>query len=324
MRNWKPIIALLILSSTIPELTTGSTPIYRYINPAVFLLLTLAYGIPALVYRELAIIRGYGLKQLAILGLLQGIYVEGLLVNTYYNPGIDKNGVFGRYGRILGVNWPWATYLTIFHSIYSVMVPILLVESIYSQTRGMRLVGNRTLKVLVVIAAITALAFNASPETYKPPEQYHLLSLVFMAAVYVIVEESINSRLPRVISYPERYLLLYPIVLIIVSFYGLTKILPPPAHILLGVFLYITLLALLDNTDHRDRLFKWRLPRDLLAGMNITGIITGLLNPPLLHVLIPNTIFLVWLFYMDKRLRLFNNRGISREAEDISSISDEQ
>ncbi len=294
-KYWKPILMLLLLSPAIPELTTGSTPLYRFLNPLVFIMLMISYGVPAIIYRELMVALNYDYKQLLLLGLVQGVYVEGILVNTYYNPETDKNGIFGYYGRFMGINWPWAAYLTIFHSIYSVLVPIMITHSLFPNIKGERLTSNNGLKLLILLALVNALIFNLSPETYKPPEQYHIFSLILIALFIIAADKlgRLDVRLAKLCS--SKILLSYPVILVIILFYATSRILHPLLHIILGILSYMFLLGVINGCNIRNSSLEWVVSSRLLLGMNITGIITGLLNPSLRHVIVPNTVFIIFL-----------------------------
>ena len=132
----KPLLLLIFLSAGIPELLTGSTPYWQFINPPNLLILLTVYGLPAILYREIMIRWRLGYWELLLLGLIQGVYIEGILVNTFFDPRMSKMGVFSTYGRFFFFYWSWAFYISFFHSIFSVTVPIMLMESIVPETRG--------------------------------------------------------------------------------------------------------------------------------------------------------------------------------------------
>ena len=60
-----------------------------------------------------------------------GIYEEGVIVRSFFDPAWMNLGVLGIYGRTLGVNWIWSIGLTLFHASIYTSVPILLVELIF-------------------------------------------------------------------------------------------------------------------------------------------------------------------------------------------------
>ncbi len=102
----------------------------------------------------------------------------------------------------MGINWPWAAYLTIFHSIYSVLVPIMITHSLFPNIKGERLTSNNGLKLLILLALVNALIFNLLPETYKPPEQYHIFSLILIALFIIAADKlgRLDVRLAKLCS----------------------------------------------------------------------------------------------------------------------------
>ena len=128
--NW-PILSLLFLAPAIPELLTGSTPVSEIAyNPIGFVIgfgLDVAlYGSGALLIREFAVVYRKGWASILLLGAAYGIAEEGFEVHTFFQTSGTPVEALGSYGHLFGVNWIWALTLTIFHSTYSIALPILL------------------------------------------------------------------------------------------------------------------------------------------------------------------------------------------------------
>jgi hypothetical protein len=70
-----------------------------------------------------------------ILGAAYGIIEEGIMVRSFFNPAWKDLGVLGTYGRWLGTNWVWAEWLAIYHAIFSITIPIFLVELTFPQSK---------------------------------------------------------------------------------------------------------------------------------------------------------------------------------------------
>jgi len=132
----RPILFLFLLSPAIGELLSGSSPPLEFFNPLTFLILASLYGSGAILVREYARRWGKGWRSILFLGAAYGIIEEGILVRSFFDPGWVDLGVLGTYGRWLGVNWVWAEWLTIYHAIFSITIPILLVELYYPQHRA--------------------------------------------------------------------------------------------------------------------------------------------------------------------------------------------
>jgi len=139
-----PVLALLLLAPSIPELLTGSTPITTlFLDPPAFAVSFLGivglYGTGALLIREFAVKFEKGWGTILLLGAAYGIAEEGLAVHTFFEPaGLAPVGALGAYGHAFGVNWLWALGLTAFHAVYSIALPILLTQLWFPAVKGTR------------------------------------------------------------------------------------------------------------------------------------------------------------------------------------------
>jgi len=89
------------------------------------------------------------------------------MVRSFFNPVWKDLGVLGTYGRWLGTNWVWAEWLAIFHAIFSITIPIFLVELTFPQSKTRIWLSSRMRVLfhgLLVLAII--LGFFAFP--YDP------------------------------------------------------------------------------------------------------------------------------------------------------------
>src|SRR5438132_1329591 len=108
-----------------------------------------------------------GWRSILILGAAYGIIEEGIMVRSFFNPVWKDLGVLGTYGRWLGTNWVWAEWLAIFHAIFSITIPIFLVELTFPQSKTRIWLSSRMRVLfhgLLVLAII--LGFFAFP--YDP------------------------------------------------------------------------------------------------------------------------------------------------------------
>jgi hypothetical protein len=159
-----PVLALLLLAPTIPELLTGSTPITLLaVDPLGFLVsfagIVGLYGTGALLIREFAVYFRKGWASVLLLGAAYGIAEEGLAVHTFFAPaGLSPVGALGAYGHAFGVNWLWALGLTGFHAVYSIALPILLTQLFFPEVARARWMDRgATLLVAAVYVFVVAL-----------------------------------------------------------------------------------------------------------------------------------------------------------------------
>jgi hypothetical protein len=161
----RPILCLALLTPGLPEyLSTSSALLYLVTNPA-FFLLQLAinvgqYTAGALLVREAMLRWKKGWATVFLLAAAYGVTEECLGDNTLFNSTHGNDGILGSFGRFAGVNWVWATGVLLFHVIYSIGLPILLLRLAVPATTGRSLVGRRGL-----VVALGSLAVATGTET---------------------------------------------------------------------------------------------------------------------------------------------------------------
>ncbi|MBN1302930.1 MAG: hypothetical protein JXA13_00740 [Anaerolineales bacterium] len=130
-----PALMLWLAAPAFGELLSGSAPLNEYANPIVFIILTILYGPGALMARELIVRWKKGWGSLLLLGMTYGIYEEGLVVRSFFNPGWEDLGSMAHYGRLWGANWIWIEHLTIYHAVISICASVTFVEILYPDRR---------------------------------------------------------------------------------------------------------------------------------------------------------------------------------------------
>jgi hypothetical protein len=189
-----PWILLIVSSITFAEFLTGSTPVLvPLLDPLSAVFLVGLYGAGVLLVREAAIRWNKGWPTILLLGAAYGIAEEGLGTKTFFGPlGV---GYLGVYGHFVGVNWVWATELALFHSVWSITLPIVVVGLVFPGTIGVpflrtpRALGG-VLAVFVATVGAMFLLFNRS-ET--PGVGLLLAALVAIAALVVAARTAPSS-----------------------------------------------------------------------------------------------------------------------------------
>lgn len=239
------------------------------------------------------------------MGLCQGLLIEGVAVNTFYNDSVGSLDRFAWYGRLFGVNWPWAFYLTMFHSIFSVYVPIMVTESIMPELRGKPLVelSRRNLSIIIGGTASVVILFQFSKDVYHPNPLYQLaavLALILVGLVSIRIGRRPAS--PRLkLRYPSSKIAiaLFPILFVTLEFFTTAIIFPPIINILIGVTTYYALYALITELDHIRECEAAVL---MTAGLSINGLLVAVLDRQ--YHIIPSAIaFLVLTAFLYRRLR---------------------
>jgi hypothetical protein len=119
------------------------------------------------------------------LGGAYAVGEEGFAAKTMIDPvsPIIGNQVYSNWE---GVNWVALTNLTVFHAAFSIAVPLILVELLFSETKGRRLVGNRGLAVTGGLYGLTVFVltfFLGDP--YVPSLGVDLFLMAYAAAFIV-------------------------------------------------------------------------------------------------------------------------------------------
>ena len=175
-KSFAPLLTLLFLAPAVGELLSGSAPPTEFFHPFTLPLLTALYGSGAILVRELRVRWGKGWPTVLALGAAYGIVEEGLMVKSFFDPNWADLGPLGSYGRWAGVNWVGSLQLTIYHAVFSIGIPILLVELLFPAHRDERWVGRwGMVGFSLLLAADVAFGFFFLTP-YRPPVVPYLTS----------------------------------------------------------------------------------------------------------------------------------------------------
>jgi hypothetical protein len=139
-----PILCLFFLTPGIIEYVSGSSPIANLVlSPPAFiigLLINAALYLPgALLIREAAIRWKKGWASVLLLGAAYGVLEEGIALSTLFNtnPPIPNPGYWH------GVNWVYAAFVVPYHAVFSIALPLLLLQLALPSTKGRRLLNSK-------------------------------------------------------------------------------------------------------------------------------------------------------------------------------------
>ncbi len=257
-----PWLILSFLSIDLAELLTGSTSVRTALtNPLSVPVLLGYYGAGVVAIREVCLRWRKGWGSVLLLGLAYGILEEAIGTKTFFDPHSPPVGYLGIFGHWLGVNWVWAVLLTLFHSLYSIAIPILLFHLAFPQYRGRRFFSDRG---LVATAAILVATVGATSPFFDPNHYWEGWGLVLAALAVMLLLALSAWRAPADLLTPwregptwsaRRLLglgLFFSFAFFLVA-YSLPRLLPVPAGIVvLEVAVVLgTLLVLLRNVGRR-------------------------------------------------------------------------
>lgn len=194
-RFLSPAIVLLFLSPIIGELLSGSAPPAEFFNPFGFIMLTILYGGGAILVREMTFRWGKGWPALLVLGAAYGIAEEGLMCKSFFDPNWPDLISLGGYGRWVGVNWVWNQGLTIYHCVFSIAIPILLVSILFPARRDQPWISRRKFIVLAILWLANAIFIFLFITPYRPPAVHYLLTIAITVGLVVLAR-----RLPKPVS----------------------------------------------------------------------------------------------------------------------------
>lgn len=188
-----PLVLLMLLSPLIGELLSGSSPPLEFFNPVTFILLLGLYGTGVVLIREICVKWDKGWASIIVLGIVYALIEEGLSVKSFFDPNWVDLGILGVYGRWMGVNWVWTVCLTIFHTVYSISLPIILFGLLFPGLKKKRLLSDRGLKIFFTVFFLDNLLIYLVLTDYLPNILAHVLNIVLVLGLVLIA-----LRIPRI------------------------------------------------------------------------------------------------------------------------------
>jgi hypothetical protein len=140
-----PALALLLLGPIFGELISAHQTLFEFINPLSFVLSALPYGCGAIICRELKVRWGKGWFSLVLLGLAYGLYEEGLVARSVWDPDWAELGALRDYSFWQGVVWTYLAVLLHFHLTISILCSVVLAEILFPARRHESWVTDRQL-----------------------------------------------------------------------------------------------------------------------------------------------------------------------------------
>lgn len=179
-----PAVGLFFLAPSVAEFLLGNLPIAM-----LFALLALAplYGGGALLIREFVRRRGWGYPSMLLLALAYGVLEEAVTTQSLFNPNYaDLRLLEPGYIGFLGIGAPWTVFVLTLHTVWSITVPIVLVEAVSRRPREPWL-GTKGFVVTCVLFAfgvVVTTAFQLSEDSFvASPAQFAGSALVFFSLI---------------------------------------------------------------------------------------------------------------------------------------------
>jgi hypothetical protein len=199
-RRVAPAIGLFLLAPLVAEYLLGNLPITML--SALFALAPM-YGGGALLIREVARRRRLGWTGIVALALAYGILEEGFTTQSLFNPDYAGQRLLDPgYLPALGIGAPWTLFVLALHTVFSISVPIALVEGLARGRRTTPWLGRVGLTVTAVL-----FAFGIAATTAFSLATYPYVASVGQfagAAVLIVLLVALAFRRPAVAPAPDR------------------------------------------------------------------------------------------------------------------------
>jgi hypothetical protein len=178
-----PVAALLLLSPLLGEYLLGSLPVSMI---AVLPLMMATYGAGAILIREAVRATGGGWASIVLLATAYGLFEEGFVTQSLFNPDYLHRRLLD-YGFLpaLGTALPWAIFVIAIHVVWSITLPIALIESAFPSRRDQPWLGTpgRTWYALAFAAGcglIAAFSYKQVP-FMATPRQFGVTAALILA-----------------------------------------------------------------------------------------------------------------------------------------------
>ena len=169
-----PVACLLFMSPLIGEYLLGSLPASML---ALLPLMMAMYGAGAILIRETVRYTGGGWAAIVLLATAYGLFEEGFVTQSLFNPNYLHLRLldFG-FLPLLGTALPWTIFVVSIHAVWSITVPIALVESAFPAERDLPWLGTlgRVLYALAFLAGCALIAVFSYRQTPFMATPMHL------------------------------------------------------------------------------------------------------------------------------------------------------
>lgn len=175
--------ALIVLTPLIAELALGSTPITLAWLVIIWMPV---YGAGVLLIRELVVRTGRGWPSLVLLAIAYELLEDGFGLQALTSPNLYHAADWG--ARILGFNVPYWVAQMIYHGIFTVIIPIAVVNLLFPSHRGRPYLKRGGMIIAAIVTLIGVILLRVSvPPSQDPGYQAPVPFLIGCGAVIIVL-----------------------------------------------------------------------------------------------------------------------------------------
>jgi hypothetical protein len=192
-----PAVGLFFLAPLIAEYLLGDFPLTN-LGPLLFM--APMYGGAALLIREVVRRTRRGWPTIVVLALAYGILEEAFMTQTLFNPnylGMNFHLLDHAYIPALGMGAWWTVFVLALHTVWSISVPICLVENMVPERATepwIRTPGLVSVTVLFIWIAVASAIFTVRQDKAHFVASAHQFT---WAAIFVVLVTAAAFLLPK-------------------------------------------------------------------------------------------------------------------------------
>lgn len=204
-RTWPAILSLYLLSPLIAEtIATSNTPPLAYLEPGKAFFLPAFYGSAAVLLHEIMKRKLLGWPSFLLMAGAFGIVNEAVIAGTWYT--VKPQG----YVFIDGIDWGWAASLTAFHIVFSMAIPIVLVQAMYPRVAQQPWLGKKGFRAFGTLFLLTS-SLGLILRTYHNQRLLFLILAIVLTGIAPLlpirISGSIQNRSTQKPSSPKLWML---------------------------------------------------------------------------------------------------------------------
>ena len=183
-RNRRAALLLAVLAPLCAEVSLGTVPLRM---AWAWLVFAPIYSAGALFLREILRRTGGGYGNLLLLGVAYGLVEEGLVLQSLTSPHLY--GAAGWAPRLLGMNTAYTELNLVYHALFSVTIPVILVEYLFARHGTAPYLRRGGVIAAGVIALLAAALLRVSvppsedPGYAMPPAAIVVIALLATAVI---------------------------------------------------------------------------------------------------------------------------------------------